>query len=78
MVEDLSEGVELVGRTSQRSRSYRRPSWRCETGRETLADFRNWSGDPPGVPEMIEDYPGGVEVIGRPSRRLGSGRETHP
>ena len=35
-------------------------------------------GDTFGGPEMLRDYPRGPEVVGRPSRRSGSGQETLP
>ena len=38
------------------------------TGRDTLPEDRNWSGDPPGGPE----------VLGRHSRKFGTGRDTLP
>ena len=41
----------------------RRPSWRSGTDLETLQEVENWSGDPPGV----------LELVGRPSRTSGSG-----
>ena len=42
-----------------------RPILWCGSGRETLSEVLTWLGDPPGGPE----------VVGRPSRRSGSGRE---
>ena len=73
---DPTGSVELVGRPFCRSGtgretlpetgSGRRPSWMCETGLETLLVVRNWTRDPPGSPELV----------GRPSRRFGSGRES--
>ena len=38
------------------------------SGRESLGDVREWSGDPRGCPG----------VVGRPSRMSGSGREVLP
>ena len=55
-----------------------RPCRRCGTGRETLLDVRNWSGDSSGGLELVKDPPGGVELIGRPSRMSRTGRETVP
>ena len=57
MVEDNPEGVEgvldhpggleVVGTSSRRSGSGRRPSWRSGTGRETPAEVLKWLGDTP-------------------------------
>ena len=68
----------MVERLSQRSAS----------GGETLPEVRNWSVDLLGGPEVFRDHPGGVELVGRPpkdpevvwrpSRMTGSGRETLP
>ena len=45
-----------------------RPFQGSGTGRETLPEASNWSGDPPR----------GQEVFGRSSRGSGTGRETLP
>ena len=42
------------------------PHPKSVSGKDTLREVRKWSGDPPGGPE----------VIGRPSGRSGSDRET--
>ena len=55
----------MVGTFSRKSVIGWGPSRRFGTGRETLSDVRNCSGDPPGGPE----------VVGRPSRRSKIGRE---
>ena len=44
----------------------------------TYAGVRNCSGDTPGVPELVGDPCEGSELVGKPSRRSGSGRETLP
>ena len=58
----------MVRRPSSRSGSGRRPSWRSGSSWETLLMVRKW----------LEDPPGGLEVVGRPYRRSGTGRETLP
>ena len=45
-----------------------RPSQRSGSGRETLTEVRNWSGETTG----------GSEVVGRPYQRTGSDQETIP
>ena len=68
-------GSEVVGRLCRR----------FGTGWETQPEVRNWSGDPPGSPELVGvspvglqvvgGYPGGPEMVGRPSRMSGRGRD---
>ena len=50
-----------------------RHSWRSESGRELLTEVREWLGDPLGGSGCHPEGPG---VVGRPSRRSGSGQET--
>ena len=54
----------MVLRPSQMSGSGRRPSRRCEIGRETFLEVRKWTGVPPGGPEVVGDPPGGSELFG--------------
>ena len=44
------------------------------TGPETFPEVRNWSGEPPGGPEVVEGPLGGREVFRRPFQRSGSSR----
>ena len=67
-------GTEVVGRPSRRTGNCRRQSRMCGTGRESIPEVLKWSGDPFGGPEVVVDPPGGVELVGRPSRRSRSGR----
>ena len=53
-------------------------SWRSGTCLETHPEVLKWSGDPLRAPEVVEDPPGEGEVVGRLSRRYGSGWETLP
>ena len=58
------------------------------SSQETLPAIWYWSGDPSEGPEVFGDHPGGVELVGRlsrrsgcsqrPSQRCGTGRETLP
>ena len=57
------------------SRMSGRPVRISGSGRESLPDFWEWSGDHPGCPG---DPFGCPRVVGRPSRISGSGREAHP
>ena len=76
----------MVRRPSRRSRSGQSPSSNSGGGQETLPKVRKWSGDPPRVPKVVEtilevwnwseDPHGRTELVGRPSRRFGSGWET--
>ena len=52
-------GLELFGTSSWRSELFERPSRRSGTGWDFHQDGRKWSADPPG----------GLEVVGRTSRR---------
>ena len=61
--EALPENPRVVGGPNQMSRKHCLMSG---SGRETLPDVWEWSGDPPGCPG----------VVGRPSQMSGSGRET--
>ena len=63
MVGNHPGGVELVGR----------PFWRSGSGRETLLVVRKWSEIIPEVWNWLEDLIGGPEVVGRTSRRSGTG-----
>ena len=51
-------------------------SRRFGSGRVTLPEVWKWSGDPPGGPEVVVRSSRRLKVVGRPSRRSGSGRET--
>ena len=44
--------------------------------RETLQDFQEWSGGPPGYPGVVERPHGCPGVVRRHSQMSGSGRET--
>ena len=69
-----SRGVKLVGR----------PSWRSGSGQESLPEVRKWLETLPEVQNCSEtildvwnwlgNSPGGPGVVGRSSRRSGSGR----
>ena len=66
-----------------------RPSRISRSVREAFPEVREWSGVPPGVPVVVRSGrqalmevrvwlggpPRGPGVVGRPSRRSGSGRE---
>ena len=87
-LEDSSGGPQVVGDPPRSVEVVRRPCQRFGSGRQTLPEVpnwsvtlpgpRKWSGDPHGSPEEVGDPPEGVEVVGRPSRRSGSGCETLP
>ena len=49
------------------------PSRMSGSGRGPYTKVRKWSGDPYKGPNVVEDHPGGPEVVGRPSRRSESG-----
>ena len=65
-----------------------RPSLRAGSGREALVESREWSGGPPGGPEVVEGLPEGPGVVvwssqwtrngGKPSQRAGCGRDALP
>ena len=53
-----------------------RPSRRFGSGRETLPEDQMWSGALPEVRTWSGDLPGGPELVGRPSSRSRTARET--
>ena len=87
-VRDSPGGLELVGTPRWGSGSGPRPSRRSGTAQDTLPEVRHWSGHPPGCPEAVRDArgspklvgtpPGGLKLVGRPTRSSRTGRETHP
>ena len=71
-------GLELVRSPFQRSRTARETLPTSGTAWETLPEFRKWSEALPQVQNCSGDPPGHSELLGRPSRRSGTGRETLP
>ena len=64
---DNSGSLEVVGKPSRRS----------ERGQEILPEIWKCSGDPPEGKEVVGDPPGGVELVGRTSRKSGSVRKPY-
>ena len=75
---DPSGSPEVVGRPSRRSGSGGEAPQESERDWKTLSEVRKWSESVPEDKKQSGDPPGGPEVVGRPARWSGSGRETFP